>query len=409
MKSYCKNVDITDYDFCLFAVREFLKGKRSRFDVVEMLKRLGGEDGGASFIAASIRDRAVGVEPIKYFNRVEPISGKHRVIGRESALHQCYDYVAVFGLMELFDAKIGRYQTASLPGKGQIFAKKAIEKWIRESEAKYFVKLDIRKYYPSISQEALRFMLKREVRNEALLYLTFYLLDQFPQGLNIGSFLSQYLANYYASKAYHFAQERLRKERKSKRAGEITSRRLIDHCLFYMDDILLMGHDKSDLKIAVRMLAGYMARTLQVELKPWKICVVDKEPIDMVGYVFYSYKTIIRPGIFVRAMRAFRKARKADRITLHLAYRCISYYGYFKNSDSRHVIEKYHIDLIVRECRDVVSLAGVEGRLNERLFPGRAEAGRLEAAPRRLRRHPPSQEHREGDARADLARGRGGR
>lgn len=384
MKSYCKSIDIADRDFCLFAVREFLKGKRNRHDVADMLKLYGGEEGIASFIAAAIRDRNVSVEPIQYFNRIEPISGKHRVIGRESALHQCYDYVAVYGLMELFDAKIGYYQTASLPGKGQIFAQKAIEKWIRERKAKYFVKLDIRKYYPSIDQKVLRAMLAKDVRNEPLLYLTFYLLDQFPVGINIGSFLSQYLANYYASKAYHFAQERLRKNRKSKRTGETISRRLIDHCLFYMDDVLLMGHDKSDLKMAVRMLTRYMARTLHVELKPWKICVVDKEPIDMVGYVFYSYKTTIRPGIFVRAMRAFRKAQKADRITLHLAYRCISYYGYFKNSDSRQVIEKYHIDLIVRECRDVVSLAGLEGRLNERLFPGGAEAYRLAATPRRL-------------------------
>ncbi len=385
MKSYCKHIDITDCDFCLFAVHEFLRGKRNRHDVSELLAIYGGEEGLASFIAANIRDRTVSVAPIQYFNRIEPISGKHRVIGRESALHQCYDYVAVFGLMELFDAKIGHYQTASLPGKGQIFAKKAIEKWIRERQARYFVKLDIRKYYPSMSQEVLRSMLAKDVCNDALLYLTFYLLDQFPQGINIGSFLSQYLANYYASKAYHFAQERLRRERKSKRTGEVTSRRLIDHCLFYMDDILLMGHDKSDLKMAVRMLSRYMSKVLRVELKPWKVCVVDKEPIDMVGYVFYSYKTTIRPGIFVRAMRAFRKAEKAERISLHLAYRCISYYGYFKHSDSRQVIEKYHIDRIVRECRDVVSLAGLEGRLNERLFPGGAEACRLAATPRRLR------------------------
>ena len=88
MKSYCKNIDIADRDFCLFAVREFLKGKRNRHDVADMLKLYGGEEGIASFIAAAIRDRNVSVEPIQYFNRIEPISGKHRVIGRESALHQ---------------------------------------------------------------------------------------------------------------------------------------------------------------------------------------------------------------------------------------------------------------------------------------------------------------------------------
>lgn len=197
-------------------------------------------------------------------------------------------------------AKIGDYQTASIPGRGQIFAKHAIEKWIREPRAKYFIKLDIRKFYPSIDQDVLRAMLARDVKNEALLYLVGVLLDQFPHGLNIGSFLSQYLANYYASRAYHYAQERLRKTRVNRRTGVVTDKRLVDHVLFYMDDILLMGHDKRDLKMAARRLSKFVKDELHVELKPWKVCAVDKEPLDMVGFVFYTYKTTIRPGIFLQ-------------------------------------------------------------------------------------------------------------
>ena len=380
MKSYCKRTDITDEGFCLMAVRDFLRGKGSRPEVLQLLREHGGEEGLAFFLAASIRDRRVSVAPIKYFNRIEPISGKHRTIGRETALHQCYDYIAVNGLKELFDAKIGHYQTASLPGKGQIFAQRAIKKWVREKRARYFVKIDIRKYYPSVDQQVLRSMLARDVRNEPLLYLVGYLLDQFPSGLNIGSYLSQYLANYYASYAYHYAQERLRKVRLNKRTGAVTDKRLIDHCLFYMDDILLMGHDKRDLKMAVRMLAKYMGQALHVEIKPWKICRVDREPIDMVGYVFYSYKTTIRPAIFLRARRAFSKAEKSAYPKLRLAYRCVSYFGYFKHSDSRQVREKYHVDRIVSACKDVISLAAIERRLNEGLFPSGAVGGRLEPA-----------------------------
>lgn len=397
MKSYCKKTDITDEGFCLVAVRDFLRGKGSRPEVLQLLTDFGGEEGLASFLAASIRSGSVSVEPIKYFNRIEPISGKQRVIGRETALHQCYDYIAVNGLMELFDAKIGHYQTASLPGKGQIFASNAIKKWVREKNARYFVKLDIRKFYPSIDQDVLRAMLARDVKNGPLLYLVGYLLDQFPSGLNIGSYLSQYLANYYASYAYHFAQERLRKTRLNKRTGVVTDKRLIDHCLFYMDDVLLMGHDKRDLKMAVRMLAKYLKDELHVEIKPWKICRVDAEPIDMLGYVFYSYKTTIRPAVFLRAKRAFARAEKMPYIPERHAFRCISYYGYFTNSDSRQAIEKYHIDRIVSECKDVISLAATERRLNESLFPTGAEGGRLERSTRRLRRHPNPPEHPEGD------------
>lgn len=213
MRRYCKRVDIEDEGFCLVAVRDFLRGKSGRREVQALLDEYGGEEELARSLAAEIRERRVTVAPIQYFNRIEPINGKHRIIGRETPKHQCFDYIAVNGLAEMLMAKIGDYQTASIPGRGQIFAKHAIEKWIREPRAKYFIKLDIRKFYPSIDQDVLRAMLARDVKNEALLYLVGVLLDQFPHGLNIGSFLSQYLANYYASRAYHYAQERLRKTR----------------------------------------------------------------------------------------------------------------------------------------------------------------------------------------------------
>lgn len=205
MRRYCKRVDIEDEGFCLVAVRDFLRGKSGRREVQALLDEYGGEEELARSLAAEIRERRVTVAPIQYFNRIEPINGKHRIIGRETPKHQCFDYIAVNGLAEMLMAKIGDYQTASIPGRGQIFAKHAIEKWIREPRARYFIKLDIRKFYPSIDQDVLRAMLARDVKNEALLYLVGVLLDQFPHGLNIGSFLSQYLANYYASRAYHYA------------------------------------------------------------------------------------------------------------------------------------------------------------------------------------------------------------
>lgn len=161
MRRYCKRVDIEDEGFCLVAVRDFLRGKSGRREVQALLDEYGGEEELARSLAAEIRERRVTVAPIQYFNRIEPINGKHRIIGRETPKHQCFDYIAVNGLTELLMAKIGDYQTASIPGRGQIFAKHAIEKWIREPRAKYFIKLDIRKFYPSIDQDVLRAMLAR--------------------------------------------------------------------------------------------------------------------------------------------------------------------------------------------------------------------------------------------------------
>lgn len=188
----------------------------------------------AERIADEIREGRYLDTRITYFNRVEPISGKHRVIGRESVRHQIYDHVAVMALQPLFDAKVGRWQTASIPNRGTIDARRAIKRWTRERSSKWFVKLDVRKCYPSIDRTTLKAMLTRDVGDPILLRLVFHLIDRYQggNGLNIGSHLSQWLANYYLSHAYHWIESpAMTIERTSRRTGEITRRRLITHQL----------------------------------------------------------------------------------------------------------------------------------------------------------------------------------
>ena len=80
------------------AIDHYLKGKRSRRDVTRFLETHPDLDRLAERIADEIREGRYRDTRITYFNRVEPISGKHRVIGRESVRHQIYDHVAVMAL-----------------------------------------------------------------------------------------------------------------------------------------------------------------------------------------------------------------------------------------------------------------------------------------------------------------------
>lgn len=153
------------------AIDHYLKGKRSRRDVTRFLETHPDLDRLAERIADEIREGRYRDTRITYFNRVEPISGKHRVIGRESVRHQIYDHVAVMALQPLFDAKVGRWQTASIPNRGTIDARRAIKRWTRERSSKWFVKLDVRKYYPSIDRPTLKAMLTRDVGDPILLRL----------------------------------------------------------------------------------------------------------------------------------------------------------------------------------------------------------------------------------------------
>lgn len=108
LKTHCKNTHCATPAFVRAAISHYLKGKQSRRDVTRFLAANPDLDRLATRIADEIREGRFRDTRITYFNRIEPISNKHRVIGRESVRHQIYDHVAVMALQPLFDAKVGR-------------------------------------------------------------------------------------------------------------------------------------------------------------------------------------------------------------------------------------------------------------------------------------------------------------
>ena len=56
--------------------------------------------------AQMIADNKLKFKELRQFNRVDGISGKKRDICQESPLQQVFEYIAVYALQPLFDAKI---------------------------------------------------------------------------------------------------------------------------------------------------------------------------------------------------------------------------------------------------------------------------------------------------------------
>lgn len=84
-----------------------------------------------------------------------------------------------------------------------------------------------------------------------------------------------------------------------------------------------------------------------------------KHAIDMMGYVIAYSATTIRARIFLRARRHYLRAavwlRHNQRLTLRRAQNVISYYGYFKNSDSAHIKAKLDVERIFATAKRNVS------------------------------------------------------
>lgn len=279
---------------------------------------------------------------------------KVRKIGIQDVKQQLYDYIAVEGLSELFSKRIGYYQCAAIPNKGQVMGMKTIKKWLRNKNLRYAWQGDAKHYYENIHIPKLKELLKKYVKNQTLLKLVFKLIDSFEKGLSIGSYLSQYLANFYMSFGYHYAKEKLLKIRKSKNGNRVIN--MISCVLVYMDDILFISTSLKYLKSSIKIFKKWMFEEFKVTIKPSdKIIDLSNGYIDMMGFLISRTKVLVRSRIFLRFRRTITKVRKTKIIFRKEAQRILSRYGWIKNSDCRYWEKKNKVLQIVKICKEMIS------------------------------------------------------
>lgn len=394
MKRSCKEIDITDWQTDYPWVLACILKHRKRHDFRMLLCKIGGmqkrdyytalqEADKSAFeeparniakeAARRIAKRRLDLKPVQIREKVDRSSGKVRLIGKESAMQQVLDYIAKEAADEIWKRRIVPQQASSVAGRGQIYGAKMIQSWIlADSRAarwakmngqkysrkcKYFVKLDVKKCYQSMRVEMFMEQFRRDCGNETLLWLWETLLKSHRadgyEGFMIGALPSQWGCQYIMSFIYRFAMG-LHKERRGKRI------RLVSHSLFYMDDILLTGSSRKDLKLAVNRITKYARERFGLTIKPdWHIQKLEDTPIDMMGYVIHADGNItIRPRVFLRARRmALKSNRRQGKMCVRQAQRICSYKGYFKNSNSRKICKKLKLGAVFRGAARIVSIS----------------------------------------------------
>ena len=345
MKRTCKHVDITSLELIVPAVYECFRPykKRHRADTRALFARVlditpraarqvlaekgelyhEGIQRIARWLQKKIATRRLGLVPFRQEMRIDPSSKKCRKISVLGIRQLLFDHIAVSGMQELAK-RIGEYQVSSIRGRGAAYGKRAIERWLAKSSSRYAVKLDIKDFYGSVKRDILMAWLAKRVHNDGLLWLVGELVHSSPQGMAIGSYLSQTLANVYLSDLYHLATERCRSKRGT---------RQVAHALFYMDDMLLIGPNKRQLRYAAFRLME-RAGELGLQVKPnWQVHrICQAHPVDMMGYRFSRGITTLRKRIFKAARRVLIRARRACcrglRMGAHRARKLASYHGY---------------------------------------------------------------------------------
>ena len=180
------------------------------------------------------------------------------------------------GSMEAFMRGMHPNCCGSIPGRGIKHILKKVNYWFRDDlECRYFVKLDIRKFFDNIDGEILKQKLARKIKDKDALWAWGQIIDSAPMACPVGYYTSPWLANLYLEELDWFIAQQLYKVRRGKRINYVR------HQLRYIDDILLIGTSKRDLDKAVHAIAEYLQKNYGLEIKPtWEIKKIFHRTVD---------------------------------------------------------------------------------------------------------------------------------
>jgi len=223
---------------------------------------------------------------------------------------------------------------SAIPGRGIHKAVKDIHAAIRKDPEgmRYCLKLDVRKYYPSIDHTVLKTQLRRIFKDPGLLWLMDEIIDSTEGnvGIPIGNYFSQYAGNFYLSSFDHWIKEEKR----------------VKHYFRYMDDICIFADNKEDLHALFLEVRDFMEQRLHLTIKDnWQVFPTFVRGLDFVGYRFFQHYTLLRKSTcqqFKRKMlNISRKVRQHRELTYTEWCAVNSYKGWLIWCDSFRLAEKY--------------------------------------------------------------------
>ena len=238
----------------------------------------------------------------------------------------------------------------SVPGRGIKHILKKGNHWFRDDrECRYFVKLDIRKFFESIDRDILKDILASKIKDKDILWAHYQIIDSAPVACPVGYYTSPWYANLYLEKLDWYVEQQLYKVRRGKRI------KYVRHFLRYSDDMLLIGTSKADLKKAIKLIQDYLT-DLKLSIKPtWEIKRIGYHIItedgrrmmkpgtywcDIGGYKFCRDGTIMRDRIFIETRRIARSLYKNGGYSAFKCKSLQSRLGWAEHADSKAFIER---------------------------------------------------------------------
>ena len=362
------------------AYKNAKKGKGWYKEVKEIEKDL---DRYLNELRESLINHTYHTSPYEIFTRIE--GQKEREIYKLPFYPERVCQWAILQVIEPFILKnLTRDTYSALPKRGAMPIIKALrgyelvikkdgkvvrKKWIPSilvsdpENTAYCLKLDIRKYYPTIVHDVLKVKFRELFKDEELIWLLDEIIDSISTcpateentetlqrlgvcvnvvvdddgrefidgvGIPIGNYVSQYDGNFNLSALDHWLKEE----------------KGIKYYFRYMDDMVILNGSKEELHKLKREIDDFLAQNLkQVVKHNWQVFPSKVRGIDFVGYRFFGEYTLLRKSTcktFKKKMLAISKKRENNMSPTYSEWCSFnSYMGWLKHCDSYRLFQKY--------------------------------------------------------------------
>lgn len=305
---------IFDFENLYYAYLEARKEKRYRDDVLKFSANL---EENLIQIQNELIWKTYEVGRYREFYVYEP---KKRLIMALPFKDRVVQWAIYRVLNPIFDRCFIEHSYACRVGKGTHSAANHLQYRLRQLSRKpekyYYLKMDISKYFYRVDHRIALSILERKIKDKDVLWLLEKIIknDEMPfglplgmepgecpkdmrlydKGMPIGNLTSQLLANIYLNELDQFCKHRLR----------------IKFYIRYMDDFIILHHDKRYLHRAKRDIEGFLNEELKLHLNS-KTCIRPiTTGIEFVGYRIWATHRKLKKKTAIKMKRRLRYLRK---------------------------------------------------------------------------------------------------
>lgn len=247
---------IAEHENLMIAVWRASRGKADRHEVISFRSKLIAE---LDYLRQHIVQGAMFKFEYRSFEVHDPKPRLIRVAPfRVRVLHHAI--INVIGAV--LEEKQYAHSYACLNGRGTHAALRYVRSTI--SANGWYLKMDVRKFFDSVTHEILLAQLIRVIKDQRVLSLLRDIITSYETahgcGLPIGNLTSQYLANHYLTPLDNYIKQELK----------------VKYYVRYMDDILIYNLDKDQLKLLRTSIISYATNHLRLEFKVAQINAISR-------------------------------------------------------------------------------------------------------------------------------------